>query len=410
MRTIYKLPLSILGFLIGGFLLIFISYYLYYHVNNNSSIIVDSPISINYISSSKITENNYHNIKFSVTNDGADSIYYYIFFSGIDTKKEFTYDLKSNNNINVSDVLKNKIISSYISINPGETHNYTLNINYDKKSVLKGEIKVRRESNSVKYFAEVILTDNELKKEPKTEIASTLAIEDEGLIIDNDDIGPTYYFRGNVKNNYVNFADKIWRIVRINGDGTIKLVLNDILESVNTYHSPENGISYKDSNILHLLDDWYEINLKNYADLIATQKFCNDNSLVDEEKQIFAAYNRATIDKIATFKCLGLSLNLKIGLLNIDEVLYAGASISGDNNSFYLYNSDITDDYFLMSGSKHVNFNYHPFLMTTKGSLNSNTAGTLLRGIRPVINIVKNVLVEGKGTIEEPYKLLDLNN
>ena len=39
-----------------------------------------------------------------------------------------------------------------------------------------------------------------------------------------DDLGTTYYYRGNVTNNYVSFAGFIWRIVRINGDGSIRLV------------------------------------------------------------------------------------------------------------------------------------------------------------------------------------------
>ena len=43
----------------------------------------------------------------------------------------------------------------------------------------------------------------------------------------NDDYGTSYYFRGNVKNNYVNFAGMCWRIVRISGDGSIKLILED---------------------------------------------------------------------------------------------------------------------------------------------------------------------------------------
>jgi len=37
----------------------------------------------------------------------------------------------------------------------------------------------------------------------------------------------SYYFRGNVKNNYVNFAGMCWRIVRIEGDGSVKLILED---------------------------------------------------------------------------------------------------------------------------------------------------------------------------------------
>ena len=42
-----------------------------------------------------------------------------------------------------------------------------------------------------------------------------------------DDYGTAYYFRGAVKNNYVQFANKCWRIVRIVGDGSVKLVLHN---------------------------------------------------------------------------------------------------------------------------------------------------------------------------------------
>lgn len=40
-----------------------------------------------------------------------------------------------------------------------------------------------------------------------------------------DDYGTSYYFRGAVENNYVSFAGMCWRIVRIVGDGSIKLTL-----------------------------------------------------------------------------------------------------------------------------------------------------------------------------------------
>ena len=47
---------------------------------------------------------------------------------------------------------------------------------------------------------------------------------DNGLYAANDDLGTSYYYRGNVKNNYVYFAHSYWRIVRRNGDGTVRLM------------------------------------------------------------------------------------------------------------------------------------------------------------------------------------------
>ena len=39
-----------------------------------------------------------------------------------------------------------------------------------------------------------------------------------------DDYGTSYYFRGNVENNWVKFANSYWRIIRINGDNTIRMI------------------------------------------------------------------------------------------------------------------------------------------------------------------------------------------
>ena len=39
-----------------------------------------------------------------------------------------------------------------------------------------------------------------------------------------DDYGTSYYFRGNVENNWVKFAGYYWRILRVNGDGSIRMI------------------------------------------------------------------------------------------------------------------------------------------------------------------------------------------
>ena len=53
---------------------------------------------------------------------------------------------------------------------------------------------------------------------------SKTATTDEGLFMAEDDDGPSYYYRGAVKNNYVSFAGFIWRIIRQNGDGSIRMI------------------------------------------------------------------------------------------------------------------------------------------------------------------------------------------
>ena len=47
------------------------------------------------------------------------------------------------------------------------------------------------------------------------------------LSYDFDDYSMSFYYRGAVLDNYVNFAGMCWRIVRIAGDGSIKIILED---------------------------------------------------------------------------------------------------------------------------------------------------------------------------------------
>ena len=59
--------------------------------------------------------------------------------------------------------------------------------------------------------------------------SSTLKVQsDESeLSVTTDNYGVSYYYRGGVEDNYINFNDMCWKIMRIEGDGSIKLILVD---------------------------------------------------------------------------------------------------------------------------------------------------------------------------------------
>ena len=79
----------------------------------------------------------------------------------------------------------------------------------------------------VPTFAETILAKNEVKT-PLTTPGAAISTADEALLASTeDDYGTSYYFRGAVTNNYVEFANKCWRIVRVGGDGSVKLILHN---------------------------------------------------------------------------------------------------------------------------------------------------------------------------------------
>ena len=58
----------------------------------------------------------------------------------------------------------------------------------------------------------------------------------------SDAYGTSYYYRGNVTNNYVKFADKYWRIIRINGDGTVRVIYDGTSAHVNGEKSTDRQI------------------------------------------------------------------------------------------------------------------------------------------------------------------------
>ena len=63
-----------------------------------------------------------------------------------------------------------------------------------------------------------------------------------------DAYGDSYYYRGNVTNNYVKFAGFYWRIVRINGDGTVRVIYDGIFAHANGEASADRQIGANEFN------------------------------------------------------------------------------------------------------------------------------------------------------------------
>ena len=63
-------------------------------------------------------------------------------------------------------------------------------------------------------------------------ITGSSSKNDKMLALAADDYGTSYVYRGAIKDNYVNFAGFTWRVVRINGDGSIRLILDGTLDKI----------------------------------------------------------------------------------------------------------------------------------------------------------------------------------
>ena len=228
------------------------------------------------------------------------------------------------------------------------------------------------------------------------------------------DDGLSYVFRGNVNNNYVSLNNILFRIMRINGDGSIRLISNNNVLT-NAFRSKIDNKEYGNnallskSTALEKLNSWYSSNLSNIDNYIVTSKFCNENAYYLEtiDGKFFNSYQRILNDNTPSLKCSGTMEESKIGLINIDEVRYTGSSSNTTYDDYYLNNKEDNLGFYTMSGSQVV-YNYNVvdnFSVTAEGKVVADSKVTSNLGLKPVISLDKNVIVDGNGTLENPYKL-----
>ena len=229
-----------------------------------------------------------------------------------------------------------------------------------------------------------------------------------------DDDGLSYIFRGDVNNNYVSLNNILFRIMRINGDGSVRLISNNnaltsaFRSKIDNQEYGNNAVLSK-STALEKLNSWYSSNLSNIDNYIVTSKFCNENAYYLEtiDGKFFNSYQRILNDNAPSLKCSGTMEESKIGLINVDEVRYTGSSSNTTFENYYLINIDDSVGFYTLSGSQVV-YNYNVvdnFAVTTEGKLVADSKTTSNLGLRPVISLDKNVVVNGNGTLDNPYKL-----
>lgn len=404
MKTVYKtFLLVILVLLIFVVSLGVISLFYNGVLKRGSYVEAVGDLSINYLDGKSIRVNGNDTIKFSITN--VSEMSYSFNLRLLKVRGSGSYKLKSNNEVISEGEIKttDEIQTSQITIIGSETKEFELEISCKEK--VGFEIDIYGENNQVIIFKDTILNDNRVSSDSLTKVGYDIASEDEGLIKSSDDAGVSYYFRGNVVNNYVSFADKTWRIVRINGDGTVRLVLNGVAGLSTYYDSEKKDFAYNNSKIKEYLDGWFNDNLVNNVSNIANGKFCSD--ILKDEMNNYNAYLRVYTNKIPALNCLGESFNSNIGLLSIDEVIFAGANTQTLNANFYLINTDIKEEWYTLSAAKGNDDKLNMFMINTNGSIDVGTEGDLYRYVRPVINLVKNVEVEGNGTKDNPYVIVE---
>ena len=260
----------------------------------------------------------------------------------------------------------------------------------------------------------------------------------------------TYYYTGN-PNNWVQFGGFWWRIIRINGDGSIRMIYQGT--SANTtgtgtqiqtsaFNSSHNhnryvgymyGSSNSDYNSTHtnttsstikgILDTWYSKNLASNSDKIdGNAGFCGDRRVSSgtgggtsstdyqpytriSNSSPSLSCNKNDIYTTDEFELGNGALTYPIGLISADEAMLAGIpnwNSSGNTNN-YLYTGQT---YWTMSPSGYnSSYDARVFYVYSSGYFSYWTVDYTTPGVRPVINLKSAIAITGSGSKTDPFKV-----
>ena len=337
---------------------------------------------------------------------------------------------------------------------------------------------------------------SQIESKPKPDFSTVTTASDKGMYSAQDDLGTSYYFRGAVDNNWVKYGkytkdmyncnngtisttdtgnsctkiassgdDIYWRIIRINGDGSIRMIYSGVkaptestkviktedtslgvtVFNANTDRSEYVGYMYtlgqqhgtsKSSDIKTYLDNWYA----NYTDLnktgtkITDQIYCNDRT-ASTSNVAYSTTNYTTLtswnskgttyyygangrvwnnpvspdykcpvasDKFTTTTVKGNGkLSYPVGLISADEITFAGLPVGKKNNSFYLYTGDY---YWAGSPIEFSDGDAGGFGVFGGGGLGGGNVNND-RGVRGVVSLSSEANLIGDGTWNNVYEV-----
>ena len=276
------------------------------------------------------------------------------------TEKNFDFDSSWTNNkrtlVSGATIESDGSLTTQNILITGKYYNLTIPQASIEGKAFTGKIYVTNHSCSTSEPAYITLLKDYGGKDNITELpdsafANVTTANDKGMYKKADDLGTSYYYRGAVDNNWVKFGkegdkDIYWRIIRINGDGSIRMIYTGTTEPKNessvtgsngvymtgtgtqigtiaiqsSYNKAEyvgyqyieglqhgygecngtsasctvNGKTVYNSTIKQAIDKWYAGTTLKDNDLIADQIFCNDRSASTSEV-VYSKSNYTTL-------------------------------------------------------------------------------------------------------------------
>jgi len=446
------------------------------------------------------TDNRLGRKTFAITNDG-DTTEYVILIENVKIKdaankyttfdsNDFVYDLTcfevGNPNYSLLNEekkifpLSDSVIGTPLTINEDEIHTCYFNLwykdnGYDQSSDMNKTLEARiniedvhkinpykNKTNSLAYNIinnAMNVTNQEInnnyaafRRTPLTTPQVDTAIGEASLAVAPDDYTNntgfnSYYYRGNASNNYVDFNGMCWRIVRIEGDGSIKLILQDqgspcITAGENWdigsgyFHQTEirqGSANYDTSTIKTVMDTWYNTNFTSVDSKVKTDTVCMGDYDSSIENGPYGNIERL---KYPTFKCSDYEVSIpesgstknfsmvkaadsKISPLTVDEAIFSGLSFYETSSFNYLQSYLIgrtSNQWWLITPSGYMN-GLH---LNTPGVCPSDcvlSAGTqaeengvevVERKYRPTITLkpgIELISLSSNGTKDNAYKV-----
>lgn len=227
-------------------------------------------------------------------------------------------------------------------------------------------------------------------------------------IVDNGDglyaANDGYYYRGLNPKNYFMLDDILFRIVGIDSQGNIKLITNDNLytRKWNSNKSTNNSFEILNNNNVAYFLNTKSTDNKNFEKLKRenyileytwnlTKLDYKDRIIYNELKQHILI--NKTIEALITMPTIADY----IGSTTNEGCILDSINNEECGNNNYL---NIGESFFTMTSSNDSIWIVNKDGKVEEGSLNDKF------GIRPMIVITGNIEINGKGTIENPYKIV----
>ena len=361
----------------------------------------------------------------------------------------------------------------------GGINSYIVYSNYGARPVisLSSEAKLTGDGTWNNVFEveqkgyETILAHNTVN-ENTPDFSKVTTASEKGLYAADDDYTATtgmksYYFRGAVDNNWVKFGkdstgkDIYWRIIRINGDGSIRMIYTGTTAPTSStatvmtgdgtqistsklngsYNNPiyvgymytldEQHGNSTTSTIKTTIDNWYKMTTLKDNDLVADRLFCNDRSATKSTSSTpgeiggmstrsdyyYGTHIRLITNKTPLLTCPTESdkftvnarngngaLIYPVGFITADEVAMAGGVYGQENKTFYLYSNQ---NYWSMSPRYYYGYDAgaNEFYINSAGNLKDSRVDNSY-GVRPVVSLSSKVKLSGSGTYNDVYTVV----